>query len=100
MGKATNIRNVSVLAHPDHGATELIDTLAGSKAHIFCRPDSYSCRYGPNSQDTEETPLVTIKPTTTPLYFEMTEERLLNIKQEFKGRDLQGLFFDDPIIFQ
>lgn len=90
MGKATNVRNVSVLAHQDHGATELIEALGVSKAQIYCKRDSYTCIY-PSRQDAEEDPVVTVKPTSMPLYFEMTEGRLLEIKQESKGRYTRSL---------
>ncbi|GJJ71265.1 elongation factor 2 [Entomortierella parvispora] len=85
MGKATNIRNMSILALSDHQATELINILTVSEARIDCTGYSDpTCLKDPNHLDNEDLPVIT-KTITAPLYFEVAEETLSLTKQQSTG---------------
>lgn len=87
MGKATNIRNMSIFEYPDHGATELIDILKVSEARIHSTGYSDPTYLGnPDHHDSEQDLPVTTKTVTTPLYFEATEETLSYTKQQSTGK--------------
>ncbi|GJJ71251.1 elongation factor 2 [Entomortierella parvispora] len=96
MRKPTNIRNVAVFAQKGHGATELMDTLSVSEAHIRCLREPHTCLYPPppNKQKADMDHPVTVQPTILPLHLKLTEEDLLNIKQEANGPEfLINLFY-------
>jgi len=74
MDRATNIRNLSVIAHVDHGKSTLTDSLV-QKAGIISSKAAGDARFTDTRQDEQERG-ITIKSTGISMYFEytMTEE--------------------------
>lgn len=83
MDKVTNVRNMSVIAHVDHGKSTLTDSLV-SKAGIISSARAGEARFTDTRQD-EQDRGITIKSTAISLFFEMTEEDLPDIKQKSDG---------------
>jgi elongation factor 2 len=71
MDKKTNIRNMCVIAHVDHGKSTLTDSLIG-KAGIIAGKKSGEMRYTDTRQD-EQDRCITIKSTGVSLYYELDE---------------------------
>lgn len=86
MDKVTNVRNMSVIAHVDHGKSTLTDSLV-SKAGIISSARAGEARFTDTRQD-EQDRGITIKSTAISLFFEMTEEDLPDIKQKSDGEYL------------
>jgi len=76
MDRATNIRNLSVIAHVDHGKSTLTDSLV-SKAGIISAKAAGDARFTDTRQDEQERG-ITIKSTGISMFFDyqMTEEEL------------------------
>jgi elongation factor 2 len=72
MDFAPNIRNMSVIAHVDHGKSTLTDSLV-ARAGIIAAADAGDKRSTDTRQD-EQDRCITIKSTGVSLYFEMKEE--------------------------
>jgi elongation factor 2 len=72
MNKRHNIRNMSVIAHVDHGKSTLTDSLL-SKAGIIASAAAGDMRYTDTRQD-EIDRGITIKSTGVSLYYQMPEE--------------------------
>merc|ERR1712000_470652 len=68
-----NIRNMSVIAHVDHGKSTLTDSLI-SKAGIIGAAQAGEARYTDTRQD-EQDRCITIKSTGVSLYYEMPEDQ-------------------------
>ncbi|KAF9111693.1 Elongation factor 2 [Mortierella sp. AM989] len=93
MDKVTNVRNISVVAHVDHGKSTLIDSLvsmagiiparAGEARIMDTRQDQQDCR-------------ITIKSTAVSLYFEMIEDDLTDVKQKSDGAAFLINLIDSP----
>jgi len=87
MDRKHNIRNMSVIAHVDHGKSTLTDSLL-SKAGIIADAKAGETRATDTRKDEQER-CITIKSTAISMYFEMTEEDMAFIKQE-KEKDCKG----------
>merc|ERR1711874_375867 len=74
MDHKNNIRNMSVIAHVDHGKSTLTDSLI-SKAGIIGAAQAGETRYTDTRQD-EQDRCITIKSTGVSLYYEMTKEQM------------------------
>jgi elongation factor 2 len=74
MDKPTNIRNMSVIAHVDHGKSTLTDSLIG-RAGIIAAAKVGDARYM-DTRDDEQERCITIKSTGVTLYYEMPIELL------------------------
>merc|ERR1712202_71464 len=72
MDKKANIRNMSVIAHVDHGKSTLTDSLI-AKAGIISAADAGDKRNTDTRQD-EQDRCITIKSTGVSLYFEIKPE--------------------------
>jgi len=94
MDKVTNVRNMSVIAHVDHGKSTLTDSLV-SKAGIISAGRAGDARFMDTRQD-EQDRGITIKSTAISLYFEMTEEDLPDIKQKSDGAAFLINLIDSP----
>ncbi|KAF8943191.1 Elongation factor 2 [Haplosporangium gracile] len=94
MDKVTNVRNMSVIAHVDHGKSTLTDSLV-SKAGIISQARAGDARFMDTRQD-EQDRGITIKSTAISLYFEMTEEDLPDIKQKSDGTGFVINLIDSP----
>jgi len=69
MDKRSNIRNMSVIAHVDHGKTTLTDSLV-SKAGIIAGSKAGDARMMDTRKDEQER-AITIKATAISLYYEV-----------------------------
>jgi len=72
MDKKKNIRNMSVIAHVDHGKSTLTDSLV-SKAGIIAGSRAGETRFTDTRKDEQER-AITIKSTAISLYYELDEE--------------------------
>jgi elongation factor 2 len=96
MDKKKNIRNMSVIAHVDHGKSTLTDSLV-CKAGIIAGSKAGEARFTDTRKDEQER-CITIKSTAISLYYEMTEEDYEYIKQEKEENDRHFLInlIDSP----
>jgi elongation factor 2 len=94
MDKKTNIRNMSVIAHVDHGKSTLTDSLI-AKAGIISVEKAGEQRATDTRQD-EKDRGITIKSTAISMYFEMPEAALVDLKQKTDGRDFLVNLIDSP----
>lgn len=75
-----NIRNMSVIAHVDHGKSTLTDSLV-SKAGIISEAKAGTARATDTRADEQERG-ITIKSTAISMYFELPKEYIEDIQQE------------------
>ncbi|KAI0285485.1 P-loop containing nucleoside triphosphate hydrolase protein [Russula aff. rugulosa BPL654] len=94
MDKPTNIRNMSVIAHVDHGKSTLTDSLV-SKAGIIAGAKAGETRYT-DTRDDEKERGITIKSTAISMYFEINKEELSSIKQKTEGNEFLINLIDSP----
>jgi len=87
MDKKRNIRNMSVIAHVDHGKSTLTDSLV-AKAGIIAASKAGECRATDTRKDEQER-CITIKSTAISMYFEMLQKDLDFCKQE-KAKKADG----------
>jgi len=80
MDKKRNIRNMSVIAHVDHGKSTLTDSLV-SKAGIIANAKAGETRFTDTRKD-EQDRCITIKSTAISLYYTMTDADVAFIQQE------------------
>lgn len=72
MDKKKNIRNMSVIAHVDHGKSTLTDSLV-SKAGIIAGAKAGETRFTDTRKDEQER-CITIKSTAITMYFELEDK--------------------------
>jgi len=77
MDKKKNIRNMSVIAHVDHGKSTLTDSLVG-KAGIIAGAKAGEMRFTDTRKDEQER-CITIKSTAVTMYFELQDKDLVHI---------------------
>ncbi|KAI0003818.1 P-loop containing nucleoside triphosphate hydrolase protein [Russula compacta] len=94
MNKPTNIRNMSVIAHVDHGKSTLTDSLV-SKAGIIAGAKAGETRYTDTRPDEKERG-ITIKSTAISMYFEIGKDELGSIKQKTEGNEFLINLIDSP----
>jgi len=75
-----NIRNISVIAHVDHGKSTLTDSLIGA-AGIIAKAKAGEARFMDTRED-EQARTITIKATSVSLYFEMKNDDLLTQEEK------------------
>jgi len=92
MDKPWNIRNMSVIAHVDHGKSTLTDSLVAA-AGIIAIEDAGNVRLTDTRQD-EKDRGITIKSTGISLYFSMPEDYGLPPKSD--GREFLINLIDSP----
>lgn len=83
MKKRLNIRNMSVIAHVDHGKSTLTDSLA-FRAGLIAESQAGEKRFTDNRVDEQERG-ITIKSTAVSMYFEMDEKLLGDLKRDGNG---------------
>jgi len=86
MDSQDTIRNISVIAHVDHGKSTLTDSLIGA-AGIIAKAKAGEARFMDTRADEQER-TITIKATAVSLYFPMPNEELLT-KEEKDEEDLR-----------
>ena len=79
MDKKKNIRNMSVIAHVDHGKSTLTDSLV-SKAGIIASAKAGEMRFTDTRKDEQER-CITIKSTAISLYYSLPVKDLQQITQ-------------------
>jgi elongation factor 2 len=96
MDKATNVRNMSVIAHVDHGKSTLTDSLL-SKAGIISAAKAGDARATDTRQDEQERG-ITIKSTAISLYGNLQDDEDLKdiVGQKTDGRDFLINLIDSP----
>ncbi|RIB10589.1 P-loop containing nucleoside triphosphate hydrolase protein [Gigaspora rosea] len=94
MDRVSNVRNMSVIAHVDHGKSTLTDSLV-SRAGIIASSKAGEARYTDSRKDEQER-CITIKSTAISMYFELNEENLHDIKQEIYGNEFLINLIDSP----
>jgi len=92
MDQPHNIRNMSVIAHVDHGKSTLTDSLVAA-AGIIAKEDAGNVRMTDTRQD-EKDRGITIKSTGISLYFNMPED--YNIPKDSTGREFLINLIDSP----
>jgi len=94
MDKRANIRNMSVIAHVDHGKSTLSDSLV-SKAGIIAGAKAGEARFMDTRKDEQER-AITIKSTAISMYYELGEDDLKYISQEVDGNGFLINLIDSP----
>lgn len=94
MDKKSNIRNMSVIAHVDHGKSTLTDSLV-SKAGIIASARAGETRFTDTRKDEQER-CITIKSTAISLYYELEEKDMAFIKQCKDGNGFLINLIDSP----
>ncbi|EIW64201.1 eukaryotic translation elongation factor 2 [Trametes versicolor FP-101664 SS1] len=94
MDRPTNIRNMSVIAHVDHGKSTLTDSLV-SKAGIIAGSKAGDMRFT-DTRDDEKERGITIKSTAISMYFEVDKEDIGAIKQKTDGTEFLINLIDSP----
>jgi elongation factor 2 len=79
MNRKRNIRNMSVIAHVDHGKSTLTDSLV-SKAGIIASSKAGEARFTDTRKDEQER-CITIKSTAISLYYKIEEKDYKHITQ-------------------
>mmetsp|Transcript_18264 Transcript_18264/g.28369 ORF Transcript_18264/g.28369 Transcript_18264/m.28369 type:complete len:849 (-) Transcript_18264:1014-3560(-) len=92
MTKKHNIRNISVIAHVDHGKSTLTDSLVAS-AGIISMDAAGDTRLTDTRQD-EQDRCITIKSTGITLYFELNKD--LPLPKNSKTREFLVNLIDSP----
>lgn len=78
MDKKHNIRNMSVIAHVDHGKSTLTDSLV-TKAGIIAQAKAGEMRFTDTRKDEQER-CITIKSTAVSMYYELNDTDLAYLK--------------------
>ncbi|WWC70596.1 elongation factor 2 [Kwoniella pini CBS 10737] len=94
MDKPTNIRNMSVIAHVDHGKSTLTDSLV-SKAGIIASAKAGEMRFTDTRQD-EIDRGITIKSTAISMYFPLAKEDVDDVAQKTDGNEFLINLIDSP----
>ncbi|KHJ90038.1 putative translation elongation factor G [Oesophagostomum dentatum] len=89
MDHKKNIRNMSVIAHVDHGKSTLTDSLV-SKAGIIAGAKAGETRFTDTRKDEQER-CITIKSTAISMFFELEEKDLAFIKGEVEVNEIDGV---------
>nr|AYV89260.1 elongation factor 2 [Tetranychus evansi] len=93
MNRKRSIRNMSVIAHVDHGKSTLTDSLV-SKAGIIAGTKAGEMRFTDTRKDEQER-CITIKSTAISMYFELSEPDLAFIKEESqRDKDVKGFLIN------
>lgn len=92
MDRRTNIRNMSVIAHVDHGKTTLTDSLI-QKAGIIAEKVAGDMRYMSTRED-EQDRGITIKSSSISLFFEMQDKE--NVPKDAISNEFLINLIDSP----
>ncbi|KAF9944765.1 Elongation factor 2, partial [Mortierella alpina] len=85
MDNVSNVRNISVIAHISHGKSTLIDSL------VWMAEECYE-----DTLHDEQHLDTTLKSTANPLYFEMSDDDLKDVKQKTDGTAFLINMIDSP----
>merc|ERR1712142_1458445 len=94
MDKKRNIRNMSVIAHVDHGKSTLTDSLV-SKAGIIAGSRAGETRFTDTRKDEQER-AITIKSTAISLFYKLSEGDMEFLKDNNDGDEFLINLIDSP----
>lgn len=94
MDKVANVRNMSVIAHVDHGKSTLTDSLV-QRAGIISAAKAGEARFMDTRKDEQERG-ITIKSTAISLFSEMSDDDVKDIKQKVDGNSFLVNLIDSP----
>lgn len=94
MDKPNNIRNMSVIAHVDHGKSTLTDSLI-CKAGIISSAAAGTARFTDTRADEKERG-ITIKSTAVSMFFEFPQDEMKDITQKCDGNGFLINLIDSP----
>ncbi|PRT53915.1 Elongation factor 2 [Wickerhamiella sorbophila] len=94
MDRVTNVRNMSVIAHVDHGKSTLTDSLV-QRAGIISAAKAGEARFTDTRKDEQERG-ITIKSTAISLYSTLPEDDVKEIKQKTEGNEFLINLIDSP----
>ncbi|KAL8277837.1 hypothetical protein RQP46_009820 [Phenoliferia psychrophenolica] len=94
MHKPTNIRNISVIAHVDHGKSTLTDSLL-AKAGLLATSRAGGAR-GLDTRADEQARGITIKSTAVSMHFTIDKDLIEDIKQPVDGANFLINLIDSP----
>merc|ERR1712193_175594 len=94
MEKQNNIRNMTVIAHVDHGKSTLTDSLVAA-AGMMAMEQAGDARLTDTRADEQERG-ITIKSTGISLYYEMSDAMLMNFTGTREGNDYLINLVDSP----
>jgi len=96
MDKKNNIRNMSVIAHVDHGKSTLTDSLV-TKAGIIAQAKAGEMRFTDTRKDEQER-CITIKSTAVSMYYQLKDEdmKILEGMQKTDGNAFLINLIDSP----
>lgn len=94
MDRKRNIRNMSVIAHVDHGKSTLTDSLV-SKAGIIAGSRAGETRFTDTRKDEQER-AITIKSTAISMYYELCESDMEYLKGKNDGNAFLINLIDSP----
>ncbi|KAK6464482.1 elongation factor 2 [Scheffersomyces coipomensis] len=94
MDVVTNVRNMSVIAHVDHGKSTLTDSLV-QRAGIISAAKAGEARFTDTRKDEQERG-ITIKSTAISLYAAMADDDVKEIKQKTVGNEFLINLIDSP----
>ncbi|KAH3758054.1 elongation factor 2 [Pelomyxa schiedti] len=92
MDVKTNIRNMSVIAHVDHGKTTLTDSLVGAAGIIAQHKVGQTCYTSTRDDEIERG--ITIKSTALSMYFQIPED--VTLPDDSQGRGFLINLIDSP----
>lgn len=94
MDKVTNVRNMSVIAHVDHGKSTLTDSLV-QNAGIISAAKAGEARFTDTRKDEQERG-ITIKSTAISLYAQLSDDYVSQIDQKTVGNEFLINLIDSP----
>lgn len=94
MDRKENIRNMSVIAHVDHGKSTLTDSLV-AKAGIIADSKAGDARFTDTRKDEQER-CITIKSTAISLFYKVPQDVFEEIKQAKDGDEFLINLIDSP----
>jgi elongation factor 2 len=94
MDRTKNIRNMSVIAHVDHGKSTLTDSLV-AKAGIIAEARAGDARIMDTRPD-EQARAITIKSTAISLHFKLSDKDMAYVKQPTDGNEFLINLIDSP----
>lgn len=94
MDKRSNLRNIAIIAHVDHGKSTLTDSLV-QRAGIISAAKAGEARFTDTRKDEQERG-ITIKSTAISLYAKIPEDEVDEVKEKTEGDSFLINLIDSP----